>query len=353
MSVAVVVPNWNGREDLRVCLDALRRQTMAMEIVVVENGSTDGSREMLRASYPDVTLLAQRVNLGFAGGVNVGLRHCLRRGHEQIALLNNDAVADPSWLEELVAVMASDDRIGMVASKFVTIDGERLDSTGEFYSSWGLPFPRGRDEEDLDAYDDAVRIFGASGGSTLYRAEMLRDIGLFDEDFFAYFEDVDISWRARLRGWDVRLAPRAVARHRIGATSSRMPGFTTHQTLKNLGWLMIKNVPMSLLPTVAPRLFLATTITFVRAVARGQGVTAVRAVAIAVRKTPKKLRERGSIQRGRRVDDAVVRSLITWDLPPRSHNLRRMRAVVTGPVRAFRRGRTPDSPADRRKDGPR
>lgn len=326
MSVAVVIPNWNGREDLPACLDSLRAQTFPVEIVVVENGSTDGSAEMLRVSYPDVTVLAQPVNLGFAGGVNVGLRYAMHRGHDHIALLNNDAIAEPTWVQCLVAEMSRDEAVGMVASKFLTIDGARIDSTGECYSTWGLPFPRGRGEERVDAYDADAEIFGASGGSTLYRADMLRDIGLFDEDFFAYFEDVDLSWRAHLRGWRVRLAPDAIAYHRIGATSGRLPGFTTYQTLKNLFWVVAKNVPCRYLPTVVPRLSLAYSLTFWRAVLHGKGGIAMKGVAVAAAKMPKKLAQRRVIQRGRRIDDGAVGSLLVWDLPPGSTNLRRLRA---------------------------
>ncbi|MDQ1123673.1 glycosyltransferase family 2 protein [Microbacterium trichothecenolyticum] len=343
MSAAVVIPNWNGREDLPACLDSLRRQTLPVEVIVVENGSTDGSVEMLRESYPDVTVLVQAVNLGFAGGVNAGIRYALHRGHDAIALLNNDAVADAEWMRALVAEMSRDDRVGMVASKFVTMDGARLDSTGECYSTWGLPFPRGRGEERLDAYDEATELFGASGGSTLYRADMLRDVGLFDEDFFAYFEDVDLSWRAQLRGWRVRLAPDAIAYHRIGATSGRIPGFTTYQTLKNLLWLATKNVPLRLLPTIAPRLAFAYSLTFARAVLRGQGVTAVRALAVAAVKMPKKLRERRVVQAGRRAGDDVLRPLLTWDLPPGSTNLRRVRSMARRVMPWRERGRARDA----------
>lgn len=328
MSHAVVIPNWNGRDDLVACLDALRAQSVSGEIVVVDNGSSDGSVEFVRQWYPDVTLLIQPLNLGFAAGVNVGIRYSLHRGHQFVALLNNDAVAHPRWMEELLAVAIDDASIGMVASKFVTIDGRRIDSTGECYSTWGLPYPRGRDEQDLSAYDDAVEIFGASGGSTLYRAEMLRDVGLFDGDFFAYFEDVDLSWRAQLRGWRVRLAPRAIAYHRIGATSGRIRGFTTFQTLKNLPWLMVKNVPRRYLPVVFPRLGLAYSFTFVRAILRGQGGVALKGVGMALIGMPRKLRERQVIQRGRRIDDDTVAGLLTWDLPPGSTNLRRLRAMV-------------------------
>lgn len=328
MNAAVVIPNWNGREDLPACLDSLRRQTLPAEVIVVENGSTDGSAEMIRERYPEVTLLVQPVNLGFAGGVNVGIRYALHRGHEVVALLNNDAIADADWMRALVAEMSRDDSVGMVASKFVTMDGSRLDSTGECYSTWGLPFPRGRGEERLDAYDEATELFGASGGSTLYRADMLREVGLFDEDFFAYFEDVDLSWRAQLRGWRVRLAPDAVAYHRIGATSGRIPGFTTYQTLKNLLWLAAKNVPRGLLPTIAPRLVFAYSLTFWRAVLRGQGVIAVKALVVVALKMPKKLRQRRRIQSGRRRSDDTLRPLLTWDLPPGSTNLRRLRSLV-------------------------
>ncbi len=326
MSAAVVIPNWNGRQDLPACLDSLREQTVPIEIVVVENGSSDGSAEMLRMSYPDVTVLAQPVNLGFAGGVNVGLRYAMHRGHEYVALLNNDAIAAPTWVEHLVAEMSRDEGVGMVASKFLTMDGTRIDSTGECYSTWGLPFPRGRGEERLDAYDAHTELFGASGGSTLYRTEMLRDIGLFDEDFFAYFEDVDLSWRAHLRGWRVRLAPAAVAYHRIGATSGRLPGFTTYQTLKNLPWVVAKNVPRRYLSTVVPRLALAYTLTFWRAVLRGHGGIAVKGAVVATVKFPGKLAARRAIQRGRLIDDEAVGRLLTWDLPPGSTNLRRLRA---------------------------
>jgi GT2 family glycosyltransferase len=126
----------------------------------------------------------------------------------------------------------------------------------------------------------------------------------------------------------VLLAPAAVAYHRIGATSGRIPGFTTYQTLKNLFWVVAKNVPRRYLATVVPRLALAYTLTFWRAVLHGNGVVAVKGVVVAMAKMPKKLGERRAIQRGRRIDDETLRSLLTWDLPPGSTNLRRLRALI-------------------------
>ncbi|KEP72366.1 hypothetical protein HR12_46055, partial [Microbacterium sp. SUBG005] len=124
----MIIPNWNGRDDLPACLDSLRGQSVPVDVVVVENGSTDGSLEMLRASYPEVTVLVQPINLGFAGGVNVGLRYAMHRGHSFVALLNNDAVAAPVD-GGAPRRDGARRRVGMVASFFVTIDGERIDST--------------------------------------------------------------------------------------------------------------------------------------------------------------------------------------------------------------------------------
>ena len=163
--VSVVVPNWNGRDLIDRCLDSVRAQTVRdLEIIVVDNGSTDGSPEHLRRQHPDVRLVALAVNRGFAGGVNAGVRAA--RG-EFVALLNNDAWAAPDWLERLTARLASEPTAGACAPKIYRAEGceptGRLDSTGELYSIWGLPFPRGRDELDRGQYDDAKAVFAVSG----------------------------------------------------------------------------------------------------------------------------------------------------------------------------------------------
>jgi GT2 family glycosyltransferase len=243
--VAVVIPNWNGKDELPKCLDSLQAQTVQRRIIVVENGSTDGSGELVTSLYPGITLLPQSKNLGFAGGVNAGIRYALEQDFEYIALLNNDAVADRNWLRELMGTLEHNPKAGIATCKFMTIDKKHLDSTGDIYTTWGLPYPRGRGEPVNEAYDKDTKVFGASGGASLYRASMLLQIGLFDEDFFAYYEDIDISFRAQLAGWKVLYNPRAIAYHQIGATSSKKKGFTTYQTLKNYPWVITKNVPGS------------------------------------------------------------------------------------------------------------
>lgn len=325
-STAVVVPNWNGKEDLPECLDALLQQTLPCEVVVVENGSTDGSIELLAEKYPQITVLPQKKNLGFAGGVNVGIRYALEHEFPYIALLNNDAIAHRDWLKHLVDALEENPKVGMATCKFMDSDKEHLDSTGDIYTIWGLPFPRGRGEPVSDRYDKDIHIFGASGGASVYRGDMLSEIGLFDEKFFAYYEDIDISFRAHLAGWKVLFVPQAIAYHQIGATSSRIKGFTTYQTMKNLPMVFWKNVPWSLVPHIFPRLFFAYWTMVAKAIVTGRGWSAIKGQLAFIKNHPHIFRERRRIQKHKQVTDEYIRSILTWDLPPNAKNLRALRA---------------------------
>lgn len=324
-AISVVIPNWNGRDSLGDCLDSLQLQTLKPHIIVVENGSIDGSLEFVRENYPDVELVINKKNLGFAGGVNSGIRRAFERSDDFVALLNNDAVADKNWLKYLYDAVATTDSVGIATCKFMSIDHEHLDSTGDIYSVWGLPFPRGRGEAVSDKYDNSLDVFGGSGGASIYRVAALREIGLFDEDFFAYYEDVDISFRTQLYGWKVKYAPKAIAYHQIGATSGKIKGFTTHQTIKNLPLVVWKNVPARLLWRVLPRFLLAYTLFCGRALQRRQ----FRAVAMGLWKViellPKKTAERRHIQKARTVSTDYIWSILFHDLPPNAHNLRTLR----------------------------
>jgi GT2 family glycosyltransferase len=295
-------------------------------VIVVENGSTDGSLEFLRKNYPDIQLVVNKNNLGFAGGVNSGIRHAIDQGFEYVALLNNDAFVDKHWLKHLVAAVSSSDSNGIATSKIVSSDNSHIDSTGDMYTVWGLPYPRGRGEFVSNNYDNDTTIFAASGGASIYRLNMLKEIGLFDYDFFAYYEDVDLSFRAQLAGWNIVYAPKAVVYHQIGATSGKIRGFTTYQTIKNLPWLLIKNVPGPYLYKVLPRFMLAHTLFIGKAVLRGHGWYALKGIAVSLQKMPQKLRERKTIQRNHPVSNEYVWQLMTHDLPPNAHNLRRLRS---------------------------
>ncbi len=327
MKTYIVVPNLNGKSDLPDCIDSLLKQHLEQfEILIVENGSTDGSVEIvdnLAKNNTNITGLYNKTNLGFAGGVNTGIRYALQNDADYVLLFNNDAIADKGWAKNLVDYMIKNPKVGIAACKLLHDDGKTIDSTGEGYSIWGLPYPRGRDEEVVDKYDNQKTIFAASGGASIYRAKLLRQIGLFDEDFFAYYEDVDISFRAQLAGWKVAYVPEAIAYHQQGVTSSRIKGFTVYQTMKNLPLLLIKNVPKGLLGKVIPRFIIAYKAFFISALLRGDFVYAFRGFVGFAKLLPKKIKERKQIMKDG-ANTKYIDSMLLQDLPPDQLKLRRL-----------------------------
>lgn len=347
-STYIIIPNWNGIDLIRECLHSLEAQTLTHTVIVVDNGSVDGSNDLIRTEFPAVQLLEFDDNAGFAGGVNRGISPALLQGAEYIALFNNDAVADKHWLEKLVEVAEADSKIGAVAAKILTQDGKHLDSTGDFYTAWGLAFPRGRGELDSGQYDKHLNIFAASGGASLYRAKMLREIGLFDEGFFAYFEDVDISFRARLAGWAIRYAPEATVRHYIGGTSSRMndagkvsyeakpsdgharpSSFARYQTVKNFSYLYTKNMPGYLYWKYLPLFWASWGMMLVSDARRGLLAANIKANLTALAHLPEMLMSRWKIQSRRQVSSERIDKLLVHELPP----LQRLRFERMGLIR--------------------
>ncbi|HZL08154.1 MAG TPA: glycosyltransferase family 2 protein [Candidatus Dormibacteraeota bacterium] len=325
--IAVVVPNWNGKDKLKACLDSLRAQTRPHQLIVVENGSTDGSLEYLREHYPDAFLVINASNLGFAGGVNSGIKVAMEQGCDYVALFNNDAVAKPDWLERLADSLEANDRLGAATCKLLSADGQKIDSTGDYYTVWGLPYPRGRGESDIDKYDEQTDIFAASGGASLYRVKMLEEIGLFDEDFFAYYEDVDLGFRAQLAGWKAAYVPGAVAYHQIGATSGKLKGFATYQTVKNLPWLFWKNVPPGrIFIKVLPRFLIVYVSIIASALRRGQIWPVAKGLGVYAFLLAKKMGARYYVQKSRQVPEDYIWSMLVHDLPPNARKLRHLRA---------------------------
>jgi GT2 family glycosyltransferase len=321
--VVVIVPNWNGADELAGCLDSLLAQTRKARIIVVDNGSVDGSVALLE-KYPDVEVIRHSKNKGYAGGVNPGFQRAIDLKLDYVAAFNNDAVADKDWLKHLAEALDAQPEVGVVACKILNADGSHIDSTGDYYTTWGLPYPRGRDETDINKYDGQTDIFAASGGASLYRVTMLEEVGLLDEDFFAYYEDVDLSFRAQLAGWKVQFVPSAVVYHQISATSSKIKGFATYQTMKNLPWLFWKNVPVRFLPNMLPRFFVAHTLFYLRAISRGQFFPASKGLLIACWLFPKKLLQRRHIQRDRKATNSYLWGMFVHDLPPNAHALRKI-----------------------------
>src|SRR5579884_129586 len=328
--VAVVVPNWNGAVFLQDCLGSLACQSHAAWIIVVDGASTDGSRQLVSERFQDVTLLALEENPGFAGAVNRGIAHALADGVEFVALLNNDAVAEPDWLGRLVATARGHPEAGIVTSKFLLEDRVHIDSTGDFYSSWGWAYPRGRDEVDRGQYDDPGlrEVFCGSGGASLYRAAMLRDVGLFDEEYFAYLEDQDLGFRAQLMGWKARYEPGAVAYHRLMGTSSTMGNFGRYQAIRNCIYLYVKNLPHPLCWKYLPKFLTGLALMAANDVRRRRFRAIAGAYIDALRHLPGMLAKRRRVQAGRRVPVSYIDSVLVHPLPPTQRGLLRLRNLI-------------------------
>lgn len=315
--VAVLIPNWNGEEFIAQCLRSLEQQTLKPHIVVVDNGSTDGSVTIIEKQFPKVELLKFDDNAGFAGGVNRGLKPLIKEGYNYIALFNNDAEADKNWLEELVGAAEKNKKLGIITGKFLRKDGEHLDSTGDFMTTRGMPYPRGRNQKDEGQFDTPEYIFSASGGASIYNCKMLHQIGLFDEDFFAYFEDVDISFRAQLAGWKVWYQPTALAYHHVGGTSQKLGNFARYHSIKNFILLYNKNMPGWLFWKYKP-LFLYQLIRLKLGSLRDKdfGVF-VSAFFKAVRLCPSTLKKRRKIQTQRKVSTKYIEDILKKSKPPK------------------------------------
>jgi GT2 family glycosyltransferase len=223
--ITVIIPNWNGKKFLPLCLDSLRDQAFRdFETILVDNGSEDGSCDFVRESYPEVKVISLPENRGFSGAVNAGIKEA---GGKYIALLNNDTEADAHWLEELCREMDSDENIGICASKIVFyFQKEILDTAGVIIYDDGVTENRGNLDRDGERYQQREFIFGACAAAALYRKKMLDDIAIggevFDEDFLVYYEDSDVNMRSQLMGYKCLYVPSAVVYHIGSATAKRV-----------------------------------------------------------------------------------------------------------------------------------
>ncbi len=327
--VAVIVLNWNDANLLEQSVGSLFRQTLPCDIIVVDNGSTDNSKEVIDSFGTKVTALWNSKNLGFAGGINTGIRYANKHGYDYIALLNNDAVADKDWLEHLYIACSAEKKIGAATSAMIQAKDKTYDSTGDFYTIWGLAYPRGRDEVASGQYDNQLEIMSASGGASIFKSALFKDIGYFDEDFFAYYEDVDLGLRAQTRGWKFVFAPRAKVLHARGTTSGRVKNFGTYQGLKNQPLLLIKNMPLGLYFRILPRFSLAYVLFTLRALSRGHLLTVLKVWLVLIWLIPKKWFERFKIQ-SRRVPNAshILEKKLVFDLPESATELRKFRSII-------------------------
>ncbi|HYE99113.1 MAG TPA: glycosyltransferase family 2 protein [Planctomycetota bacterium] len=310
MKASVIVVNWNGKDMLRQNLPhVLALRAPPFETVVVDNGSTDGSTDMLRTEFPDVRVVPLPENLGFAGGNNAALPGA--RG-ELIATLNNDARPEPDWLARLVETADAHPEAGVFSSRLLVAGEDRIDSDGDLLDTAFRPSKRGAGRPPACA-SSPHEVFSACAGAALYRRSMIDRIGFFDEAFFLIYEDVDLSFRARLAGWKVLHVPDAVVHHAEGSSLDRVPDLRRYWEYRNLEYVWLKNMPARLILRHAPELAAARLLEAWAAWRRlGRRFPIyLRAKGHVLRNLPRLLRERRRLRRTRRVGpDEIARTLL-------------------------------------------
>jgi GT2 family glycosyltransferase len=293
--VSVIVLNYNGRQWLTGCLDALAAQSGAppFETILVDNASHDGSAAFVRSRYPGVRLVESPVNLGFAGGNNLGARHSTG---ELLVFLNNDTVASPDWLSRLSGALEARPSFGLATSRLVRMDDASvIDSAGDGYLHAGGAFKRGHGRPAAD-FEVSGEVFGACGAAFAIRRELFERLGGFDETFFMVYEDVDLSYRARLLGFRCWYAADAVVRHAGSATLGRASPAAVFFGQRNLEWTWLKNTPASMLWRTAPAHMLYAAAGLFHYARSGCFGAAARGKFAALRGLPSILRSRRAVQ---------------------------------------------------------
>ncbi len=270
MEVSVVIPNFNGIAFLDSVLASLEGQTLSnFEVILVDNGSTDGSCSFVTANYPWVHLIELSENFGFCGAVNAGIRAAKA---PYVLLLNNDTEVKEDFVEEMLAAIRRHKNAFSCGARMVQYhDRDRLDDVGNYYCALGWSFARGRGK-DIHAYETEDKIFSACAGAAIYRKKIIEKIGYFDEEHFAYLEDTDIGYRARIYGYENWYAPKAIVYHvGSGTSGSRYNQFKTRYSSRNNIYLIYKNMPLLQIILNLPFLSVGFLIKFLFFAVKGMG----------------------------------------------------------------------------------
>ena len=270
MEVSVVIPNFNGIAFLDSVLASLEGQTLSnFEVILVDNGSTDGSCSFVTANYPWVHLIELSENFGFCGAVNAGIRAAKA---PYVLLLNNDTEVKEDFVEEMLAAIRRHKNAFSCGARMVQYhDRDRLDDVGNYYCALGWSFARGRGK-DIHAYETEDKIFSACAGAAIYRKKIIEKIGYFDEEHFAYLEDTDIGYRARIYGYENWYAAKAVVYHvGSGTSGSRYNQFKTRYSSRNNIYLIYKNMPLLQIILNLPFLAVGFLIKFLFFAVKGMG----------------------------------------------------------------------------------
>lgn len=239
---SVIIPNWNGENLLKDCLKSLREQTFTdFEIILVDNGSEDDSLNYTSINFPEVKIVRLSKNYGFAKAINEGVRNS---NADYVVFLNNDTYADKNWLKSLVVYAKKYPKAISINSKLLNYyKRSKIDGVGIVINEVGQARSLGWQEEDKGQYDRAKYIFGATGGASLFKRLAFIKVGLFDENFFMYSEEVDFAFRAQFLGYKSILCPKAIVYHKHKASAKRLPQHTEYWQFRNMYQTIIKNFP--------------------------------------------------------------------------------------------------------------
>lgn len=250
--VSIIIVNWNGINHLKKCLPSLAKINYPNhEVIIVDNGSKDDSVSYISQNFPQYKIVKSKTNSGFAGGNNKGLPYA--KG-EYILLLNNDTIVTKTFLSELVKEIEKDENVGVVQGKLISMDfRDRLDSVGAFLTNTGFLYHYGYLQKNHKKYDRSIYLYTAKGACMMARSAVIKTVGLFDEEYFAYFEESDFCHRVWLAGYTIRYAPQSVIYHKIGGTTNAMRNsFIQFHSFKNRINTYIKNLGILELIQILP-----------------------------------------------------------------------------------------------------
>ncbi|MGL4606155.1 MAG: glycosyltransferase family 2 protein [Eubacteriaceae bacterium] len=274
LDVSVIIPNFNGEEYIENCLDSLNNQSFdkngEMEVIVVDDCSSDDSIKLIK-KYENIKLIQNKRNSGFAFSVNQGIRASVGAF---VLLLNNDVVVEENFVEELYGSIMGDDRTFSVSSKMIRFyERDKIDDTGDFYNVLGWAYKRG-DGKKIEQYQKKTEVFSTCAGAGIYRKAILDEVGLFDETFFAYLEDVDLSYRGKIFGYKNEYEPKAICYHIGSATTAsgnKYSAFKVKISARNNLYLIYKNMPIFQMIINSPFLLIGFSAKYFLFLKRGYG----------------------------------------------------------------------------------
>lgn len=322
--VSIIVVNLNGLELLPECINSVQHQSYSdFELILVDNGSSDGSADFVENAYPFVTVIRLQINRGFTGGNIEGLKHA---HGEFIVLLNNDAIMNENWLQSMVAAMDQNINIGTCSSKIIIHGTNIIDSAGNRFTTAGSGVKIG-ETMDADAYGESMETWGACAAAVMYRRKMLDEVGFLDDDLFLNYEDTDLDFRTLLAGWKSMFVPEAVVYHKVSSTIGSLSDTAVYYFARNSVIVWLKNMPGWLMVRYIHHRLLYEISTFIYyGLIHGKYLPFLRGKCGALRILNSTLIKRRSIQKAKKVTNRHLQSVFS---PLPSTVLRKAAALLT------------------------